>query len=60
MEGGDWFIVRRDTGEVVVNQSLMALEHNRQMQVVVEARDRGMLPAVLLLCVSYGVVCVIV
>jgi len=36
-------VVRRDTGEVVVNRSLMSLEHNRQLQLVIEARDRGML-----------------
>ena len=46
VEGGDWFIVRRDTGEVVVNRSLMSVEHNRQIQVVVEARDRGIVPTV--------------
>jgi len=49
VEGGDWFVVRRDTGEVVVNRSLMSLEHNQQIQLVIEARDRGMLPAVSLL-----------
>ena len=38
----DWFVVRRDTGEVVVNRSLISLEHNLWLQLVVEARDRGM------------------
>ena len=44
MEGGDWFVVRSDTGEVVVNRSLVSLDHNQQLQLVIEARDRGMLP----------------
>jgi len=43
VEGGAWFVVRRDTGEVVVNRSLMSLEHNQQLQLLVEARDGGML-----------------
>lgn len=44
MEGGDWFVVRRGTGEVVVNRSLMSHDHNQQLQLVIEARDRGLLP----------------
>ena len=44
VDGGDWFVVRSDTGEVVVNRSLMTLDHNQQLQLVVEARDRGMSP----------------
>jgi len=47
VDGGDWFVVRSDTGEVVVNRSLMSLDHNQQLQLVVEARDRGMLPLIL-------------
>jgi len=43
IEEADWFIVRRDTGEVVVNRSLMSLSHNQQMQLLIEARDRGLL-----------------
>jgi len=46
VEGGDWFVVRRDTGEVVVIRSLMSLEHNLQLQLTIEARDRGMLSSV--------------
>ena len=46
VDGGDWFVVRSDTGEVVVNRSLMTLDHNQQLQLVVEARDRGMSPLV--------------
>jgi len=45
VEGADWFIMRRDTGEVVVNRSLMSLEHNQQLVLVIEARDRGMTEA---------------
>jgi len=46
VEGGDWFVVRRDTGEVVVNRSLMSHDHNHQLQLVIEARDRGLLPVI--------------
>jgi len=44
VEGNDLFTVRRDTGEVVVSRSLMSVQHNQQLQLVVEARDRGTLP----------------
>ena len=47
IEGSDWFVVRHDTGEVVVNRSLMSLSHNLQMQLLVEARDRGMSAVIL-------------
>jgi len=55
VDGGDWFVVRSDTGEVVVNRSLMLLDHNQQIQLVIEARDRGVLPHSLIrsvLCVQ--------